>query len=99
MFYRYQYSFGEKATFIALWLLGSLFVAVNFFSNPILSIDASARTLSTSVAISQVLLLMTLWFQFVKASCSMNGMLRWLGLGVIVLPYLSQVGLLSYISF
>lgn len=100
MLYRdqYQYTFGQKAMFIALWLLSSLFVVVNFFSNPLFAIDESAKTLSDWVVVGQALLLLTLWFQFTKAHASMTGMLRWLGIGVIGLPYLAQVAFLTYIS-
>lgn len=99
MFYRYHYSLGQKAAFVALWLLSGLFVVVNYFSNPILAIDDSAQTLSMLVVVSQILLLVVLWCQFAKSSCSMKGMLRLLGAGVVVLPYMAQLGLLSYISF
>ena len=97
--YRYHYSFGQRTAFVALWLLSGLFVTVNYFSNPILAIDDSAKTLSLLVILSHVLLLIVLWFQFAKASYSMKGMLRWLAAGVIVLPYVVQLGLLSYITF
>lgn len=98
MISRYRYSLGQKAAFVTLWFLSGLFVTVNYFSNPILAIDDSARTLSVMVVLSQVLLLVVLWCQFAKASCSMKGMLRWLGAGVVILPYVAQLGLLSYIT-
>jgi hypothetical protein len=94
----YHYTFAQKAMFMSLWLFGSLFVVVNFFSNPLLSISSAVPTLSMTVAVAQVALLVLLWCQFAKASCSMGGMLRWLGAGIILLPYAVQVGLLSYIT-
>ncbi|HRJ53371.1 MAG TPA: hypothetical protein PLE99_11435 [Candidatus Thiothrix moscowensis] len=98
MLYRYRYSVGQKAMFVSLWLLSGLFVTANFFANPIFSLDNSTQTLSMLMAVLQVSLLVVLWCQFAKASCSISGMLRWLGAGVLVLPYFAQVGFLSYIT-
>lgn len=97
--YRYHYSFAQKVVFLSLWFLGSLFVLINFLSNPILSVGGSAPTLSMALVTAQVLLLATLWCLFFKASCSMGNMLRWFAAGVVVLPYLAQIGLLSYQTF
>ena len=46
--YRYHYSFVQKVVFLSLWFLGTLFVLVNFLSNPILSVGGSlgSRTLN-----------------------------------------------------
>jgi hypothetical protein len=96
--YRYHYTFAQKAMFMSLWLFGSVFVAINFFSNPLLSMSSSTPILSMTVTFVQVTLLLLLWWCFVKASYSMGGMLRWLGAGIIILPYVAQVGLLSYIT-
>ena len=43
--YRYHYSFVQKVVFLSLWFLGTLFVLVNFLSNPILSVGGSAPAL------------------------------------------------------
>lgn len=92
----YRYTFGQKAMFVALWLSASIFVFINLFSNPLLSLSSAMPTLSEALALAQFLLLGSLWYLFSKASYSMESILRWLGVGIIILPYLVQVGLLSY---
>lgn len=99
MRHRYHYSFGQKAMFLSLWLVASLLVVINFYSNPLLSIHGEAPMLSMTLVSVQSVTLITLWCLFSKASCSMAGMLRWLGIGIIILPYIVQLGLLSYLTF
>jgi hypothetical protein len=96
--YRYHYPFVQKVMFLSLWILGGFFVLINFLSNPILSVESTAPVLSMALVTIQVGLLITLWCMFFKASCSMGQMLRWFVVGVVILPYLAQIGLLSFQS-
>lgn len=96
---RYSYTVIQKITFVTLWVMAVLFVIINYFSNPLLSVDSATPLLSKGLAVTQAMMLVTLWGLFFRACCSMEGILRWLGIGVIVLPYIIQLGLLYYLTF
>lgn len=91
----YHYSFGEKAVFFGLWLFGGLYVLINFMSNSILSVYGSVPVLSVGITLVQIVLLVSLWCVFNKASCSIGKLMRWLVAGILILPYAAQFLVLS----
>lgn len=91
----YHYSFVEKIAFLGLWLFGGLYVLINFMSNSILSVYSSAPVLSVGVTLVQIVLLVSLWCVFSKASCSIGKLVRWLVAGILILPYVVQFLVLS----
>jgi len=84
--------------FVVLWLLGGLFVIINSFCNPIASLSSFSQMITVGVSIFQIVILITVWSQFSKGRYSMDDVLRMLGLGVVALPYVIQVGELFYTS-